>query len=137
MTLPSWYPQLVLYSFGVQPDTSNLSHKIAAIVYCGQITVIISAGYGRHESLLSREEYKRLTSDMIHSLVWGKISTILCKVSVTLLLHRAIEIKIFRVISILLVAIASVVSLFWVVLLEITSVPSRELPKLGLADGGE
>lgn len=72
----------------------------------------------------------------MHSLFWGNASTTISKVSVTILLHRAIEIKIFRVSSILLVAIGSVVSLVWIVLLETTCIPSRMLPKLGVADGG-
>lgn len=96
----------------------------------------ISAGYGQHEVQLSQEEYRRTTSELIHSLLWGNISTIFCKVSVTLLLHRAVDIKIFRVSSILLMAIGSVISLLWIVLLGITSLPSRMLPKLGMADGG-
>ncbi|KAJ5695389.1 hypothetical protein N7536_005801 [Penicillium majusculum] len=75
---------------------SDLKYKIAAIVYCAKITNIINAGYGRHKILLGQEEYGNANSEMMYSLVWGNISTAVCKISAAILLHRAVEITTFR-----------------------------------------
>lgn len=126
----------MLRSCNLQHKISDLKYKIAAIVYCAKITNIINAGYGRHKILLGQEEYGNANSEMMYSLVWGNISTAVCKISAAILLHRAVEITTFRVCSILLTAFGSVVSLAWIVLLETTCIPSRLLPKIGVAGGG-